>query len=129
VPEDFEWVTARAGCSPARVFQRLKLEVEGDVKERNALLAPGAGYTFDTITVEGAITVFLESDGASVRRSVVFKQTDAGISVCDGSNLPVLEATLTLNDQGKCVFRIEGRECSSWQLRLRALENLFSPIC
>lgn len=34
---DFDWVKGRASCSLETVFEKLKLDVESDIKTRNAL--------------------------------------------------------------------------------------------
>ncbi len=37
LPEDFDWVTARAACSVSQVFQRLRMQVAVDVEKRNQI--------------------------------------------------------------------------------------------
>ena len=92
-PPDFEWVKARAECSPAKAFQRLKLGVEHDVEARNAILPSDALHKFETVPEEGSITVLIdgkEGQRKPPNRSVVFKQTAEGVSIRDGrSNLNI----------------------------------------
>jgi hypothetical protein len=46
--------------------------------------------------------------------------------VSDGGNL-TFEATVTLNDEGRCVAKVDDQERELWQLRKMALEKLFLP--
>src|SRR4051812_18183480 len=94
---DFDWVKARTECSPATVFQRLKIGIKADVEARSrSLLEAKAGYGFTAISEHGTMTVFLQ--GNSLRGSVVFEQTENGITVHDGNDKLLCEASLTLND-------------------------------
>jgi len=45
--------------------------------------------------------------------------------VNDKDGKKILEATLTLNDSGECRVKIGGQEYELWQMRKKALENLF----
>ncbi len=120
---DFDWVKVRSECTPAKVFQRLKLEVKADVDSRNATRPLGVMWAFNTTPAEDSITVFLS--GARSPGSVIFEQTELGISVRDGSDKIIFEATLTLNNYGECRLRINDGEYEMWQVRKMALEDLF----
>jgi|ERR1039458_6324568 hypothetical protein len=124
MPEpDFEWVKARSECSPATVFQQIKLGVESDVKARNPTLA-GENYSFRTSSRGGSITAYIQANG--VYWSVTFRQTKDGISVHDENDKVMFDATLALNNDGECRLRLRGteQEYQFWQLRKMALEHL-----
>jgi hypothetical protein len=119
----FDWVTALSSCSLAKVFEQLKLELEEDVKIRNELRPAGASYIFRTTLRDDVIVVFLE--GSHVRGSVKFRINGKALDVRDGEDNIILQATLTLNDERQCRFRVNDREYESWQIRKRALQKLF----
>jgi len=53
-----DWVTARSLCSLPNVFKELRLQIQEDVKTRNALRPKNSPYEF-TVTEDG--------DGFTVR--------------------------------------------------------------
>lgn len=121
--DTFDWVKERASCSLGIVFEKLKLELEEDVKTRNALRPENAPYSFATLQNGDKFLVLLNSN--QVRRAVKFVLGTTVISVLDNENEPMFEATLTLNDTGQCRAKIKGEEREFWQLRRSALEDLF----
>ena len=56
---------------------------------------------------------------------VEFCRCEKTIQVNDKDGKKILEATLTLNDSGECRVKIGGQEYELWQMRKKALENLF----
>lgn len=123
-PSTFNWVTERAACSLAAVFEALKLEVQADVKTRMEQRLPGAQYRFSVVSRGGSFTVLL--NGNSVQhKSVTFSLTDNSVQVTDLNDKIMFKATLTLNDDGECRFKVDGRERDFWQVRRMALEDLF----
>jgi hypothetical protein len=120
---DFDWVTALLACSPNKVFETLKTEIRRDVEIRNGLLSQYTRYAFTTTGNGENLTVLIESE--TDHRSVTFSLTKRGISVRDEKGKPILDAAFTLNDKGECRPEIEGKQCEFWQLRMRALKQLF----
>jgi hypothetical protein len=123
IMSDFDWVTALLACSPNKVFEMLKGQIREDVRIRNGLLSQHTRYTFTTTGDGETLTVLIESD--TDHRSVTFSLTRKGIAVRDEKDKPILEAAFTLNDKGECRPEIEGKECEFWQLRMKALKQLF----
>jgi hypothetical protein len=127
-----DWVKARAECSLAKVFQQIRLGVEGDVKSRNAQRPSIPSYVFETAIDDDAVVVIVKStsDSGSLRfpQSVIFRLTDTSISVRDKNDKPMFEATLTLNDEGECRLKVGELELEFWQFRRRALEDLFFRV-
>lgn len=127
---EFNWVKVRAECSAEAVFQRLRLSLEVDARSRtDMLLKENAPYGFTTISQGASVSVFIQG-GITEPRSIVFTQTADGISVRDGNDKAMMEATLTLNNDGDCRLKVDGKELELWQFRKLALEDFFfsSPI-
>jgi len=120
---DFDWVTAFFACSPNKVFETLKTQIKRDVERRNALLSPHTQYSFTTTGDGESLTVLIES--ATDHRSITFDLVSKGISAHNEKGKLILEATFTLNDKGECRPEIDGKECEFWQLRMKALKQLF----
>jgi hypothetical protein len=121
---DFDWVTERHRCSPLAVFESLKIELQSDVKARNAVRGEDRYYGFESTVVQGDSIVVIRN-GNNISDSVTFSLEDGKIVVYDRKRTPLLEATLTLNNKGECRLKIKGEECELWHLRKMALEELF----
>lgn len=119
--KDFDWVTELFSCTPFKVFEKLKLQVERDVKTRNEMFSKEARYHFSTEADGRDLLVLSQSDAS--QESVKFSLTNDGIAVHKKNE--TLKVVLTLNDKGQCRPKINGKECEFWQLRMMALEDLF----
>lgn len=124
--ENLDWVTARSLCSLATVFETLKLQVQQDVETRNKLRPENAHYKFNFVTKGDRFTVFLEAN--LPHWSVQFKLSDKSIQIHDEGDNLLMEATVTLNDDGECRLRINGTERELWQVRKTVLERLFFSV-
>jgi len=120
--EEVDWVKAREACSTAEMFEKLKREVEKDVDERNKQLPAPADYAFKVVDKGDSLTVLREAQQAST--SVVFSLDGRHIVVKQRDRV-LFSATVTLNDEGECRFKINGEEKQSWHLRKLALEDIF----
>lgn len=118
----FDWVTERSSCTLPKVFQELRLQVQEDVKTRNALRPNNSPYEFSLVDKGPEFTVLL--DAKDVRRSVSFSLADHAIVVQDDTGSRMFEVTLIFNDQGECKLSAAGKERDSWQVRRMALEEL-----
>jgi len=119
----FDWVTERSSCSLPKVFKTLRLQVEQDVKSRNALRPNNSPYEFSIAENAGDFTVLLKSK--DVRQSVIFSLAEHAISVRDDKGTPMFEVTLTFTDEGKCRLNVNNQPRELWQVRRMALEELF----
>jgi len=117
-----DWVTARSLCSLPGVFKLLRLQVEEDVKTRNALRPNNSPYEFSVTENGDEFTVLLEA--AEVRRSVIFSLAKHAISVRDSQGEEMFDVTLTFNDEGECKLNVQQKERELWQVRRMALEEL-----
>jgi hypothetical protein len=118
----FDWVTARSLCSLPNVFKELRLEVEEDVKTRNALRPNNSPYEFRVVENGESFTVILEAK--DVHRSVVFSLAEHAILVRDHKGKEIFAVTLTFNDAGECRLNATEKELDLWQVRRMALEDL-----
>lgn len=59
--EDFDWVAARAKCSPVEVFEKLRLQVNADVQTRNKLLDDPRD-AFSVVDNENAFSVVVRTN-------------------------------------------------------------------
>ena len=118
----FDWVTARSSCSLPKVFKDLMLQVEEDVKTRNALRPDNSPYEFSVAENGGDFTVLLEAK--DVRKSVTFSIAEHAISVRDDKDDQMFEVRLTFNDKGECRLNVNGEGRDFWQVRRMALEGL-----
>jgi len=118
----FNWVNERSSCALPKVFKALTLQVEEDVKTRNALRPNNSPYEFSVVEHGGEFTVLLEAK--DVRKSVIFSLAEHAILVQDDKGNPMFDVTLTFNNEGECRLTVNGDERDFWQVRRMALEEL-----
>ena len=116
---DFEWVTARAKCSVADLFEALKLEVKQDVEIRKSLLPERSYYGFDFVAKGREFSAVVQ--GNKIYHAVTFGQEDQSISVRDEKDVLMLHGVPTLNDEGRCLLKVKDKEYELWQFRKKAL--------
>jgi hypothetical protein len=117
-----DWVTARSLCFLPNVFKELRLQVEEDVKTRNALRPKNSPYEFSVTDSGNDFTVFLETE--DVRRSVIFSLAEHAIEVRDSRGKATFDVSLTFNEEGACKLNVQDKERELWQVRRMALEDL-----
>ena len=118
----FDWVTKRSRCSFPNIFKELKLQVEDDVKIRNALRPNTAPYEFSVADGGDDFTVLLEA--GDFHKSVKFSLAEHAIVVEDDAGNNAFEVTLTFDDQGDCRLHVNDKQLELWQVRRMALEDL-----
>jgi hypothetical protein len=128
-PDQFEWVSAKARCTAAVMFERLRAGVKQDVERRNALvrLDDGSrfefsedGEGFDVARLEGA-----RFTNHKVAALVRFERAGPRINV-RGEDVDVdFTAVLTLDPAGECRFVVGEALYAEWEVRRMALELLF----
>ena len=118
----FDWVAARSSCSLPNIFKERRLQVEEDVKTRNALRPNNSPYEFSVAVNGDDFSVLLEAkDG---HRSVIFSLGEHAILVRGDNGDKMFEVTLTFNDEGECRLNVNEKERDLWQVRRMALEEL-----
>jgi hypothetical protein len=69
--------------------------------------------------------IVVVKEDESFGKYVTFRLIKTEIVVSDDSGKPVFSASLTLNDDGECRFKVADKELDSWQFRKKALEEQF----
>ncbi len=131
--EGFDWVTSRFGCSLERVFKELELAAKSDVDtirglERDAAKETGSSLThsFEAVSSGRRFSITRNDRGSGVLKSVEFTLDPPVISVrSDYEGGSSFSAAIRLNSDGRCLFVVDGAEMELWQVRRKALENLF----
>jgi hypothetical protein len=118
----FDWVTERSSCALPKVFKALRLQVEEDVKTRNALRPNNSPYEFSVAASDDDFTVLLKAK--DVRRAVVFTLAEHAILVREDKGVPMFDVTATFGDEGECRLKVNGEDRALWQVRRMALEGL-----
>jgi hypothetical protein len=77
----FDWVTERSSCALTKVFKTLRLQVDEDLKTRNALRPDNSPYKFSLADNGGAFSALMEVN--VVHRSVIFSLAEHAIVVRD----------------------------------------------
>jgi hypothetical protein len=125
-PESFDWVTARAKCTAAEIFTKLKMMIETDVEIRNSDAIRQKNTTKFSIvaTVEERFVVVAQQYDTQKKIIFALKGQQIEVSALNG---PLFTATVTLSDDGECRAKVLDQEYDLWQLRKKALESLFFP--
>jgi hypothetical protein len=120
---NFNWIKARADCSLAQVFKQLELGARNDVDTANAQRMAEDRHKFSISASAGRFSVTRESSRA-LPLSVDFSLEGNEIVVCAGNEI-ILKATITLNNEGRCMLKVGDEELEQWHVRRMALENFF----
>jgi hypothetical protein len=125
-PDDFDWISARAACSPIVIFEKLKLLIQTDAETRNKLRNKNTGEPYFKFIEASTnrFSVVAESIGLGIHKSVSFSLVNGEISAASADGI-LFKATVTLCNDGICRAQISGQEYDLWQLRKMALEELF----
>jgi hypothetical protein len=118
----FDWVTARSRCSLPNIFRELRLQIEEDVKTRNALRPNNSPYEFSVKENGDDFAVLLEAE--ELHLSVVFSLGEHAISVRDHHGKEMFDVTLAFSDEGECRLSVNEKDRDLWQVRRMALEGL-----
>ena len=120
-----DWVSARSLCSLPKVFKELRLQVEEDVKIRNALRPNNSPYEFSVADQGTDFSVLLKTKDAE--KSVLFSVSGQAILVTSDHGNQMFKVTVTFNDNGECKLHINEQEHEMWQVRRKALEDILFP--
>ena len=120
---NFNWIKARADCSVAQVFKQLELGARNDVEVANEQRKPEEHHVFSVSAEPGRFSVVRGSRSARPV-SVDFSLEGEEMVACVGNEIK-LTATITLNNEGRCMLKVNDEELEQWQVRRMALEDLF----
>lgn len=125
-PPDFDWVTRRAKCSAESMFGVLRRLAQENILRRNAVTEPHEGaerFRFEEPEGRHHFAVY-EPTTMGSRKAVDFRLEGGVISV-KPSKGDSFEATMTLDNNGRCKFKVGEDELDSWQVLKLGLESLF----
>lgn len=136
IEPDFDWVTARASCSPSTVLKTLEGQSTKDVALRNDLCTVAEKHQGIQFGVEPGrdsfhVSIYRGRTGYIERLAVAsFAKTSGGILVSYEfkNNQPPkpIDGKLTLGNDGDCLLRVnESGVYTFWQFRKLALEPIF----
>lgn len=130
-PDDFDWVSAQAACSPASMFERLRAGVKKDVERRNAPAGLDGRSRFEfSEDSEGFDVARLEGSRFAdprVAALVRFERAGPRINV-HGEDVEVdFTAVLTLDPAGQCRFVVGEAVYTEWEVRRMAAQSRLDP--
>jgi hypothetical protein len=122
---DFDWVSERAKCTPFKIFELLRTQAQSDMQKWNLLTAETAIKKTFTLESYGTWFAVVYKVG-EMSKGVMFSITGNGVNVQDVESRTLLhEGILTISNDGHCRLRVGQTECSLWQFRKLALQDLF----
>jgi hypothetical protein len=126
--QELDWVTVRAECTIRSVFKRLCDETKIDVSTRNKYLSESQKNNGMSFSVEekDEESFVVYRNGSGITSSVSFAIFGTCIKAIGGGTVTI-EATMGMNDSGRCMLRMKGAEIENWQFRRKAMESLFFP--
>src|ERR1035441_10311555 len=121
--DEFDWVSARAQCTPFAVFERLRMQVKADMEKRNSLMRDGelmSPFSLET----GPEWFSVTSKTLDKYGGVTFTLTVNGVAVHDAtSGAHLHHGVLMISDEGGCVLRVGPTELKLWQFRKLGLQD------
>jgi hypothetical protein len=123
--ENFDWVTAQAGCSATLMFQRLQEGARADVERRNAAtFGQVEGWKFEFHEDEEGFEV-VRVGGSRGSAVVTFYREGPRINVSGDGIDVMITAVVGINHAGECRYFVGEAEYIGWEVRKMALEQLF----
>ena len=123
--DDLDWVNARYACSVEEVFERLKAEVREDVETREALRPRTEDHSHYAFRFRSGPRWFAAFMDGKNERGVQFRLERPRIVVTKADGSLFQEATVALDNEGRCVLKVGDTAYESWQFRKLVLEDLF----
>jgi hypothetical protein len=126
IPPELDWVEKRAACNAGQVFDELCVGIRKDVEAINQTRGLKKPAHFAANLLSDQSTIVVGQPNRSPRVIVKIGIVGDSIAVSDGSQRLEWSAAVTLNDEGRCVLKLEdGVILEQWQFRKRALDHLF----
>jgi len=127
IPRDLNWVKTRAECTLSRIFKQLHDEIVVDIAMRSDNLSEShkaAKISFE-LKEEGNESFAVYRNGTGMTTGITFSIAGTNITVMNGRGDIFLQATVGLNNDGRCMLRRGDVDLETWQFRKEALEDLF----
>lgn len=126
IPQKLDWVASRAACSVQQVFNELQNGIDEDIAAINSVKNLPDEKKFRIAPLTGGTTIVVAQDGVSPSPRVKIGMDDSQICAEDATVGRSWRATVGLNDAGRCVLRLNGRqEIEQWQFRKMVLQRIF----
>jgi hypothetical protein len=125
--DNFDWVTAQAGCSADLMFQKLEEGARADVERRNgATFGRKDDWRFEFHPDEGDGFEVVRMAGSSrAGATVTFFREGTRIEITgDGIDVQIT-AIVGINPHGDCRYYVGEIEYLGWEVRKQALDLLF----
>ncbi|HUQ86165.1 MAG TPA: hypothetical protein VM096_01320 [Vicinamibacterales bacterium] len=124
--DDFDWVTATAGCSAALMFQQLLDGTRADVERRKgATFGRTDHWQFEFHADEESFEVVRVAGSSKDGAVVTFALEGPRITISgDGVDVQ-MTAVVGINPHGDCRYYIGEGEFLAWEVRKQALDQLF----
>lgn len=126
IPRELDWVAKRAACNVGQVFDELCAGILKDIEAINQTRALKEPAHFSANLLSDTSTIVVGQPNRNPRVVVKIRIADDSISVIDGSQNLEWFAAVTLNEEGRCVLKLEdGTLLEQWQFRKKAFDHLF----
>ena len=126
IPRELNWVKERYACTVEIVFNQLCDGIREDVELINSSPNAKDPYHFQANMHSSGTTIIVGRPNAIPRRRLRVGVVENRIVVEQEWDNMTWNAVIGLNDEGRCVLRLEdGTQLEQWQFRRRALESLF----
>jgi hypothetical protein len=127
IPQELNWVGARAACTAAKMFNQLCNEIIEDVQNVNSIrqLTGDSQFRADMNPKGNAIRIAQPDAIPRARVSIGLSQERIAVQQ-EWASGEQWSVTVGLNDEGRCTLRLDDKtELERWQFRKKALESLF----
>ena len=124
--DNFDWVSAQAGCSAVQMFQRLQDGAKADVERRNAAASGRSdAWRFEFHDGDDGFEVVRIAGSSKDGAAVTFAREGPRINI-DGDGVDVrIIAVVGINPSGDCRYFVGELEYLGWEVRKQALDQLF----
>ncbi len=124
--DNFDWVSAQAGCSAVQMFQRLQDGAKADVDRRNAAASGRSdNWRFEFHEGDDGFEVVRVAASSKDGAAVTFAREGPRINI-DGDGVDVrITAVVGINPSGECRYFVGELEFLGWEVRKQALDQLF----
>jgi hypothetical protein len=124
--DNFDWVSAQAGCSAVQMFQKLQEGAKADVERRNfAAARRNDNWQFEFHPGEDDFEVVRIAPSSKDGAAVTFTLNGPRIDI-DGDGVDVrITAVVGINPGGECRYFVGELEFLGWEVRKQALDQLF----
>jgi hypothetical protein len=125
--DNFDWVTAQAGCSVELMYQKLQDGARADVERRNgATFGRKDDWRFEFHPDEGDGFEVVRIAGSSKASAVVTFFREGSRIEITGEGVDVqITAIVGINPHGDCRYYVGEGEFLGWEVRKQALDLLF----